>query len=348
MRAFNKITTVLMAATLIFFAVFNGASFAAGCPADGVKFPDVPKNHWAYSTIQWAVDNDVVNGYPDGTFRPSQHVTEAEFLVMFIREFDELPNVTPKKHWADPAYKVAIDKNWPVRGVAFDSPARNTVVTRGTVAEIIAGASGVNFLGKDAIQYLLNTELSKGKTSATVEGYGADDFLTRAEAVQFIKNVKDKGLSELKERPDLPTPKEEMPPAQKTIPQEIQKVATALEQYMEGKPAYEGYKVLASDNGVSVTKGTRTGIGYEIPDPRWPGGTTNINVWEASNSHIVNLAIELMIILGVPVDDADKFSTEIQQQAILGATSKVEFGNYKVTVRPHSTNVDILYIEIKK
>ncbi|SFM09129.1 Cysteine-rich secretory protein family protein [Paenibacillus sp. 1_12] len=42
----------------------------------------------------------------------------------------------------------------------------------------------------DAISFLLNQGLSKGKTAATVEGYRAADKLSRAEAVQFIRNLK--------------------------------------------------------------------------------------------------------------------------------------------------------------
>lgn len=64
---------------------------------------------------------------------------------------------------------------------------RNQAVSREQVAETVTAANGVSFLGKDAIQYLLNTELSKGKTNTTIDGYKGSDALTRAEAVQFIK-----------------------------------------------------------------------------------------------------------------------------------------------------------------
>lgn len=48
-----------------------------------------------------------------------------------------------------------------------------------------------------SVQYLLDAGLSQGKTAATVEGYRAAEPLSRAEAVQFIMNLRSK-VTELK------------------------------------------------------------------------------------------------------------------------------------------------------
>ena len=42
------------------------------------------ENHWAKETIVKAVQNNVINGYGDNTFRPDNNVTIAEFLKMII------------------------------------------------------------------------------------------------------------------------------------------------------------------------------------------------------------------------------------------------------------------------
>jgi N-acetylmuramoyl-L-alanine amidase len=47
------------------------------------SFPDV-KDHWAYDYIKGAVNASVLNGFPDGTFRPEENVTRAQFIKMIV------------------------------------------------------------------------------------------------------------------------------------------------------------------------------------------------------------------------------------------------------------------------
>lgn len=48
-------------------------------------FPDVPGNHWALTYVETAYANDLVKGYPDGTFRPDGEVALAEVLTVIVR-----------------------------------------------------------------------------------------------------------------------------------------------------------------------------------------------------------------------------------------------------------------------
>jgi len=341
--------TFIIAITLL-CGVLSGAPLQ---PAEAAEaFPDVPSNHWAYSTIQWAVDNDVVNGYPDGTFRPSQNVSEAEFLVMFIRAFDELPKVTKMTHWADPAYLYAEEKNWPTMG-AGSHELRSKAISREQVAEIIAGANGVNFLGADAIQYLLNTELAKGKTDATIDGYKGADFLTRAEAVQFIKNAKDKGLGDLKARPELPTPKDQMPKPgagkggnDANLPAKVREVKSKMEKVVED--SYPGYNLSASESGVSITKGekksTNLSVSYYVA--KKDGELDSIISFKATEDDSLRLTVEMIQAVGIPVKD-DFFDT-LKEAARTGKTSEAKIGGYELIIRPHPTNANHITIFIVK
>lgn len=47
-------------------------------------FPDVPVNHWAAAQIKELSQKGVIVGYPDGTFKPDDNVTRAEFASMAI------------------------------------------------------------------------------------------------------------------------------------------------------------------------------------------------------------------------------------------------------------------------
>lgn len=49
------------------------------------QFPDVAKDHWAASQIDILSDQGVIVGYPDGTFKPDDNVTRAEFAAMAIK-----------------------------------------------------------------------------------------------------------------------------------------------------------------------------------------------------------------------------------------------------------------------
>jgi lysozyme len=49
------------------------------------KFKDVPATHWAADEIAAAVDDGIMEGYPDGTFKPDQAITRAEFAAAIAK-----------------------------------------------------------------------------------------------------------------------------------------------------------------------------------------------------------------------------------------------------------------------
>lgn len=65
------------------FSLMVGAFFIM--PANAFDFPDVAKDHWAAKQIEELSDQGVIVGYPDGTFKPDDNVTRAEFASMAIK-----------------------------------------------------------------------------------------------------------------------------------------------------------------------------------------------------------------------------------------------------------------------
>ena len=67
-------------------------------PTPSLSFPDVPSGYWAYGEIMDLVGAGVINGYPDGTFKPEFPVTRAEFAKMallslgYALEFPDTPS----------------------------------------------------------------------------------------------------------------------------------------------------------------------------------------------------------------------------------------------------------------
>ena len=45
-------------------------------------YPDVVASRWSAAKIQWAKDNQIVKGYPDGSFKPEKPVTRAELMAV--------------------------------------------------------------------------------------------------------------------------------------------------------------------------------------------------------------------------------------------------------------------------
>ncbi|NQX63569.1 S-layer homology domain-containing protein [Paenibacillus qinlingensis] len=164
------------------------------------KFPvfnDI-KDHWASLAIEWGTNEGVIDGYDDGSFKPNKLVSEAEFITMLLRAYKiPLQDDPVSTHWADKYYSFAKEYNF---ATSDKEDARDSFINRTSVAEIISGIDGVSKSGNEAIQYLLDKRYSNGKNSATVEGYAGSEKLTRAEALQFIKNILENGLSQIKKR----------------------------------------------------------------------------------------------------------------------------------------------------
>jgi len=62
--------------TIIAFMMSSGCCYA---------FSDLSDSHWAYKQIRDLSEQSIVIGYPDGTFKPDENVTRAEFASMAIK-----------------------------------------------------------------------------------------------------------------------------------------------------------------------------------------------------------------------------------------------------------------------
>jgi murein DD-endopeptidase MepM/ murein hydrolase activator NlpD len=55
-------------------------------------FPDVANDRWSKSAIAIAVEAGIMQGYPDGTFRPAAQLSREEFAVSVVRLINYLKN----------------------------------------------------------------------------------------------------------------------------------------------------------------------------------------------------------------------------------------------------------------
>ena len=82
------------------------------------KFSDVKKGSWYENYIGFMNENGLIKGYPDGSFKPDQPMTRAEFTALASR-FDNLNNSSlnkfkdvDKNFWAYNYINSATEKGW--------------------------------------------------------------------------------------------------------------------------------------------------------------------------------------------------------------------------------------------
>lgn len=70
--------------------------------AEAAGFPDVSEGEWYYDNIKKLSDLGILNGYPDGTFRPNANLKRAEFLHMVVTVAEIWSDKAPTGiHWAE-------------------------------------------------------------------------------------------------------------------------------------------------------------------------------------------------------------------------------------------------------
>ncbi len=80
-------------------------------------FPDVPANRWSSKHIATLAAGTILEGYPDGTFKPGASITRAELATIAAR-FDELESLETNAfpdaegHWAEKYINSAAAKGW--------------------------------------------------------------------------------------------------------------------------------------------------------------------------------------------------------------------------------------------
>lgn len=74
MKFIKKLASAMIISTL--------SATAVAFPAEAKTFSDVPQSHWAYSVIDEASDDGIMNGKAAGVFAPNATLTRAEYATM--------------------------------------------------------------------------------------------------------------------------------------------------------------------------------------------------------------------------------------------------------------------------
>lgn len=109
-------------------------------PVTGGSFSDVSAGAWYATAVNTLVELDVLSGYEDGTFRPNNAVTRAEFVTAVCKCFDLTDGAdsgfSDVSGWASGYINAAVERGWIV-GMGDGTFQPNANLTRAQVTPIL-------------------------------------------------------------------------------------------------------------------------------------------------------------------------------------------------------------------
>lgn len=201
-----KRRTIIALALTIAMGITSTAAFAQ------ISFSDIKTTNWAHPYISFLVDKGGIAGYPDGTFKPNNTMTNAEFLKTIIGATLGEQEKT-SAHWASGYFEKALEKGILLEGELND--VWNEPMTRQQMAVIMDRTAG-KVLNENAITEKETLDKIQGKIAdydticdackeSVVQAYGKGliagmpgglfapiKTATRAEAATMITRLLDK------------------------------------------------------------------------------------------------------------------------------------------------------------
>lgn len=176
------LATVMM---LITMPVLASEEIVDELPALAGDFKDVQDKHWAKAQIMLAVAKGYVSGFPDGTFRPDEPVSRAQFIRMLVDAL-KLPHVEQGQPWYQP-YVAAVLETGIHKAEDFKTDYDKSL-TRLEMARLSVRATELDGLFEDDSWMVYATE--KGIIHGVGNGVLQPEGLsTRAQAVAVIERV---------------------------------------------------------------------------------------------------------------------------------------------------------------
>ena len=170
-----------------------------GQEAPETSFNDVSEANWSSTFIDKAARMGIASGYSDGTFRPNDEVTRAEFATMIVKAFGLSANgeasfTDVADHWA--AHPISVLKSLGLLNGYSDGSFRpNQGITRAEIVAILARLTnyvpGQSTAFTDVENSWAKNEIAAFTTAGILLGkdegqFAPNDSASRAEAVAII------------------------------------------------------------------------------------------------------------------------------------------------------------------
>ncbi|OXM86724.1 endo-1,4-beta-xylanase [Paenibacillus rigui] len=187
------------------FAVIAVKKTEGSKPTAGTTELTDIRGHWAETKIQALIQSGAIAGYPDGTFKPDNKITRAEFIAIIVKAF-HLNEQNGKvyadtaHHWAKSFIATAEAQGW-VSGYDDTTFGPDDYITREQMATIVVRAAALNstnesmnFTDSSDISSWARSAIAAAMEKGVMNGYPdgtlqPQNHTTRAEAVTVIERV---------------------------------------------------------------------------------------------------------------------------------------------------------------
>jgi len=186
-------------------------------------FSDVSNNHWAKSAIDKMVEQGIISGYTDGTFRPSRNLSKIESLILLskvagVNKYTDAATSFEKEYEETlKNYKTAYKKQVSyLLGVSvlskedlpnlINADKLNTPITREEMAVLVTKILGkdeevskksfvvlpfddiadISADAKPYVEYVYNESIMKGLTA---NKFSPKEYVTRAQAAIILNTI---------------------------------------------------------------------------------------------------------------------------------------------------------------
>lgn len=170
------------------------------------------EDNWAKIEIEYMKNRGIVSGYPDGSFKPSNNMSKAEFykVINRIMGFTKMSEISfddvIKDIWYYKEVAMGVAAGYIVPAISLQPDSK---ITRGEVARIIGLVFSVEgdeqeanyFIDSDTIPKELKAVIGGLKKNGYINGYPDKSFrvnseITRAEVVKMLYNIVGELVSE--------------------------------------------------------------------------------------------------------------------------------------------------------
>ena len=114
---------------------------------ESISFSDIKESAWYYESVTAMSKAGIINGYTDGTFRPDNQITRAEFVTMIMQnkelsEFDTIPFTDVKSDLWSAKYIYSAYKAKYIDGYEDNTFKPDNPITRAEAVKIINSILG--------------------------------------------------------------------------------------------------------------------------------------------------------------------------------------------------------------
>jgi hypothetical protein len=264
------------------------------------KFSDVTSGYWANGYIQELANRNIISGFPDGSFRPDEPVTRAQFASMLRTAFNRnaVRNTVnfkdvPSDYWASPAIRDAYAKGF-MSGYPENDFRPGENIPRAQV--LVALTSGLGYAPGSAV----SSTLQSFNDANAIPDWARNSIAAATEKKIVVNYPNAQFLN-----PNRPATRAEVAAFIYQAMASTGDVATVMSPYVVGQASFQ--IPMGTTIPTRYDKADKILLSMEEPDPVPVSLTINRNITAASGKLLIPADSEVVGELRVTKDKGARF-----------------------------------------